>query len=466
MYVGFLNDTIFRKKTTIDTTATVYKQCVIDKKIQTYFNKETIITDPRPSRLHLGGKVVTGELSFHYDGKRHAPDNIPDVDLFRQLDEDQLKAFFIVVETVALANGSSQDELNTNLYTSGATKEYYVRDTLRLSRHIVPATVYDIDGLTPETLISLVTHFDFTLSFPEKDPVEFRIFLDRDDFLSSYPYSTITNVIVPCDPAYLLDPRRIDGTIDALVKSGTYSFKDLDPSIGVDDHTGLLTYTTRYISSLKSGSTSVHMLPFGILYQGAKPTSLQIREAIRNELFAEGLASENLWEACLPDIFITAQFYIIPAWDNQVRRPQGYVYPSIISAEKVNKLISTVLPDLDSVYIKQYQEILTLGYSEIFLSSIPDPLNSEEHFAILDCHPTYQYHMSQDGTAFLNQDNSTRDFNIKLNRALAVAFGAEVHPEVLTQTVDGLTWHTFSCARVEYHILSKASYNRAFGLED
>ena len=463
MYVGFLNDTIFKKKTTVGAAATTYGQCTVDKKLLTYFNKEMVVTDPRSSRLNLGGKIVKGTISFHYDGNRHIDlDNPSKDDLFKHLTVEDLKIFFTILEMVHLANGASQDELNTNLYELGSVRAYYIKDSLKLARTVVSGTIYDIDGLTPETQISLVTHFTFDIKFPDRDIETFKVFLDRATFLDSYPYSTINNVILPCDPAYLLDPSRIDGTIDALVKAGMYSFKDLDPSIVSDDHTGLLTYTTKYYSRTGSGSVAVHYLPFGILYQGAKPPTLQIREAIRNELFKEGLASEEIWESILPDIFVTASFYLIPIWDNQVRRPQGYIYPSVVPVRKITNAITTLFPDMSEDFIKQYQELLTLGQSEIFITSIPDLLNENDNYSILENHPTYQYHLSQDGSAFLNQDAVTRDFNIRLNRALAVAFGLELHDEIITLTVDGITWHSFTSTRVEYNVLSKASYDALF----
>lgn len=464
MYVGFLNDTIFKKKTAVGSAATTYGQCVIDKKLLTYFNKEMIITDPRSSRLNLGGKVVKGTLSFHYDGNRHSvPNNPSKDDLFKYLTVDDLKAFFTIVEMVSLANGSSQDELNTNLYDLGSIKSYYIKDSLKLARTVVSSVIYDIDGLTPETQISLVTFFTVDIKFPDREIETFKVYLDRETFLESYPYSTINNVILPCDPTYLLDPSRIDGTVDALVKAGSYSFKDLDPSIIADDHTGLLTYTTKYYSRAGSGAMLVHYLPFGILYQGAKPPTLQMREAIRNELFKEGLASEEIWESILPDIFVTASFYLIPIWDNQIRRPQGYIYPSVVPVKKIQDAITTLFPSMSQDFIKEHQELLTIGQSEIFITSIPDLLNEDSNYSILEIHPTYQYHLSQDGSAFLNQDAVTRDFNIRLNRALAVAFGTELHDEVITTTLDGLTWHTFTSSRVEYNVLSKASYDALFG---
>lgn len=463
-YVGFLDDTMFKRQSMVGRSNQIYDQCVVDRQLANYFNVDMVVQDPRAERLALGGKVVKGKLAFHYDGKRHENENPNKDDSFRHIGKESLERFFNIVEMVAMANGASAAELNSNLMNSILTKDLYVNESLTLSRKVVSGTIYDIDGLTAETQISLVTWFQFDVMFPDRGMDTIKIFLDRASFMEDYPYSTINNVILPCDPLYILEPSKLDGVIPAVIKSSEFSFKDLDPSIVGEDHSGLMTYMTKFLTKSKQETTLAQLLPFGILYQGAKPSSLQIREAIRKEILTGDLATESVWEAILPDLFVVAQFFIVPIWDNFTVRPNGILYPSVINAHKCETIIPKLFPEMTSKYIEDYTEYLTCGQSELFLVSIPDPLNKDE-FSIQKKHPTYQLHMAQDGQSFINQDPSTREFNTRLNRAMAVACGLEVQSDVVTQEIDGNTWHSFTSAKTEYHILSKTSYAAVFGVD-
>lgn len=449
MYIGYLDDTLFQKKEYIRDADAAYPVCVMDRQIGNYFHKNMKVLDPRADRLQLGGKTAQGQISFHYDGSKH------ESDFFTGLSNDYVKSLFNVIEMIYTANGDSRETIDYNLKTNTLTKDWYVPDTLALSRKIVSGTIYNLDDQTPTRSIDLVTYFDFHIKFTDRDEEVFRIFLDRESFLADYPLSTINRVILPCDKIYILDPTKISGPVEMMIKSNGFTFGDLDKSIVAEDHSGLLTYFTKYLTKSPSAT---QLLPFGILYQGAKPSSLEIREAIRKELLKDGIANENVWETILPDLFVIAQFFIVPMWDNRSQRSYGFIYPSIINAEKYKDVIAKIFPNLDSSYIRTYQEMLTCGQSELFLTSIPDPLNKAK-FSLLAEHPSYQYHMSQDGAVFTNMDPYTQDFNRRLNRAMSIACGESVAlSDIIDNVIDELTWHSFTSNKIEYNILSRASY--------
>ena len=456
MYCGFIDDKIFRTKAAVDSADKVYGQCVIDSQIANYFCADTVVKDQRAERLQLGGRAVSGQLSFHYDGKQHA-----DGDLFKSLSNENLKILFNIIEMIYLSNGAGVGELNSNLINSSLSKDVYVNNTLKLSPKSVQSTIPYIDGSTAETKITLQTYIEFDVMFAEHSQETIRLYTDRATFLAEYPISTINDVIFPCDAKFILDPTKITGTVEAVIKSTEFSLKSLDSNIAPEDHTGLLTYYTKYITKNKNGAYVTQMLPFGILYQGAKPTSLNIREAIRNKLLALGIAAQSIWESILPDLFVIAQFFIIPSWGNYTQRPEGTLYPSVINMEFLRALVPTLFPNFKEQFIKEHQEILVYGYGELFLTSIPDPLN-KEMFSIREKHPTYLHHLEQDGTGFLNQTPTTRDFNQRLNRTMAVAAGAEIATVTTTQEIDGLTWHSFVNDHAEFHVLSQTSYDEVF----
>lgn len=461
MYVGYLNDTMFKRTATVGLAGQTYAQCAVDRQMLNYFNVEMVVNDPRAERLMLGGKVVSGKLSFYYDGNRHKDEDPTKDDLFRHLGNEQLYQFFNVVEMVVFADGDSAAAINSNLNASSLTRGIYINNSVKLSKQVVSGKIYNLGTDGSETKITLPIWVQFSIQYPERDLETVKIYLDRDAFLDEYPYTTINRVILPCDPAYILEPSKIDGVVPAVIQSTDFSFGEINPEMVVNDHSGLLTYSTKYLTKSKQGTTVAAMLPFGVMYQGAKPSTLQIREAVREKLLATELASPGVWEAILPDLFVTAQFFIIPIWDTVTVRPQGIIYPSVNNLHKLASLLPVLFPNMATEYLEDYTEILVCGQSELFLIAIPDPLNKDE-FSIYKKHPTYQLHMAQDGAAYINQDPNTRDFNARLNRCMAVASGQELLADVITQEMDDLTWHSFTSCKTEYHVLSQIGYNATF----
>ena len=81
--------------------------------------------------------------------------------------------------------------------------------------------------------------------------------------------------------------------------------------------------------------------------------------------------------------------------------------------------------------------------------------------SIYALHPTYQFHNQMD-SAFANMDSTTQDFAIRLNRCMAVAMGESTLSDVTTNIIDEKIWFSFVSNKIEYHILSKESYNEVF----
>jgi hypothetical protein len=140
-------------------------------------------------------------------------------------------------------------------------------------------------------------------------------------------------------------------------------------------------------------------------------------------------------------------------------RPDGRRFPSIINVTKITTIINTIFPNMDESFIKSYQELLSIGQSEIYITSVPDFLN-EKDFSIFNIHPTYQYHTSQD-PAFAYQDPDTKQFNILLNRCMSVLFGETVSEDIIENIIDDKKYRSFTCANVEYHVLTEESYKKA-----
>ena len=121
------------------------------------------------------------------------------------------------------------------------------------------------------------------------------------------------------------------------------------------------------------------------------------------------------------------------------------------------------MPSYNEDFIRTHQELLVLGQSEIYLTSMPDELNENETFSIYELHPTYQLHTPQE-PSFNYQDDKTKEFNKKLNRCLSVLMGETVTDGDIVETViDEKKYRSFVASAIEYHVLTKESYTNLYG---
>jgi len=452
MLYGFLTDDIFiKKQNSYLGTFEAPNVCFLTERVSNYFHQKGVVIDTRTERLTFQNKKITGNMMFFFDKSKY------ETSIFDDMVSDQIKIFFNILERVSLANGENVHDIERDILQDSTLREHYVEDSLKLATKSVTATIPYIDSSTKNVEIQMPYYFDIELNFPPSEKEVLRVWLSVDSFLLDYPLSTITDVILPCDHSYILNPDKATGVIDMLIKSNQFSFKELDDPVKTGDHSGFFTYNTKY---LVKSSHDVNMLPFGILYQGAKPTSLEIRKAIRDKLLGYGTASKEVWETILPDLFVTGQFFLIPLWNNTTLRPEKEMYPSICDIKKITQVMPVVFPNMEESFIEQYQEIIVIGQSEIFITTIPDPLNEKE-FSIQKIHPTYQYHMQQD-PAFIYQESKTREFNTRLNRCMAVAQGESTVTDVIRNEFDGLIYLSFVASGIEYHMLTEESYNELF----
>lgn len=462
MYYGFVDDTAFKTQGTITYSDAVYPACVMDRQLGNYFHENLKVKDTREARLWFKDYILnSNKLSFHFDGSKHT------TPFFGTITNTQLKYFFNVLEKIMYSDGTVTSELEETLTTS---TDYtgYVPESVRRSFKTTSVTIpkenlkwsdaYKNDPIEDVSIV-IPEYIQFELKYASDLNEVIRIYLVRQAFLDDYPLSTITSIILPCDHKYLLDPSQSSGVIDMLIKSNEYSFLEMNSEVEAIDHSGLMTYYTKFVTSKPSAT---NLLPFGVLYQGHVPTSLEIRKAIRNKLLNYGTATQDTWEAILPDLFVEAMFYIVPLWDNSIVRANiANYYPSIINFYKILNRVKALFPNTDEAFISDNQELFVCGQSEVFLTSLPDELNNNI-FSIAKLHPTYQYHMSQDGSAFLNQEVATRDFNTRLNRCMSVAFGETTLADIVNNTIDDKLWYSFVSGNVEYHVLSKESYDTFF----
>ena len=499
MYYCFLEDSSFYPNTNIDLgNIELPESGYLGSNEEAYLVKKATIKDPRSHRLQFNNNDMTGNLKLYFDQSKVPAKNeygYDIKDLFANISQENLVYLFNILERIymnchedlsliedALENDK---EYYSDCYYPGSlsvSKKYSHTETHpdtgeQIVKYNLVTT--DVTSYQGDNTYSIRTPNYFTFIFIDRNndgddlAYEIKVWLNRKSFLDNYPLSTIVKVILPCDYTYILDPSKFSGSIDALVKSTDFSFNMIDVrdyelaeddpdaiDISTLDTSGLLTFRTRYVIS----SQAIQQLPFGILFKGAKPSTMEVRKAIREYLIDISGVSETKWEILLPDLFVTGQFFLVPMWNNVTARiSTENMYPSIINYKSMDKIFSTLFPDLSLTFINKYQEVLVNGQSEIFITSLPDELNDDNVYSIYELHPTYQHHTAQD-PAYAYQEDKTKGFNKSLNRCLSALMGETVIDGELNSTnIDGVRYISFTASRIEYHVMKKSSYIELFG---
>lgn len=212
----------------------------------------------------------------------------------------------------------------------------------------------------------------------------FDLWFDRDAFIEQYPWTTITDVILPCPCGNLFDILGSYQTISAFVSAasegkksvfhltgytfdddvldniaGTYDSGTLDSMVASDDHSGIAQFTTDYYAYPDTQPTNKFSVTFGVAYKGAKPSVDVIRSAIRGAILCivdprvDPRYAEELWKKKLPDIFSDREFVLVPLWDTAIDNGSYKGIVDITPSAVIQMLADTVSDDNLDAYISQ-----------------------------------------------------------------------------------------------------------------
>lgn len=447
---GFIEDSMFWKKKTVDLEKSVdIGLGYLDDILINYFHQIGKVNDIRESRSDIIGEVPDGKLAVYFDVSKMDDTR----GAFINVDDEEVKNFFNLVEKIFITQFRTETELNNELITNDSIyHDYYVENTVRRS---VNYTMITPTGMRSELKIYDWIEFNMLINGSE---VKFKLWLNSDAFKRGYPLTTVTAVIPPCDPGTLLAPTTQATAVTAIVNSSEYIFNNIDASTTGIDHTGNLAYRTRWVIS----SQNIPEVRFGLMYQGAVPTSLEARAYIRDYLYSLGIAQESVWESKFPDLYVTAQFFIIPIWNNITYRPNnkyGNVYPSIVDYEKIYQDTIRVFPSLDEEFITNNLEVITNPFNPVICAIIPDPLNEDGKFSARDILTTYQA-FSPDDTNYEYQEANAKEFSRYFGKAMAILYGEDVSSITgfLQNTFDDRRYLSFTSNKIEYHVLFREDF--------
>lgn len=451
---GFVNDSCFLdpEPHMTDPENTAVKHGQFSTEQLSFFVDKFEIKDVRPQRLNHLSSVLQSPMRLTID-KSFVPE---EVSILVNSSEEDLTYIFNIIEFILFRTIQlSEAALNEALLMDTDTYRNYVSESLRISGNMENVEIFD----TVNSTYGILDWVQFKINVSGVI-LEFKFWIHNIPFGDDYPLSTISEVVPPMSPELLLDPSSITNSFDAVINSADTSQDRLSGKIQSSDYTDYISFKTKYIDP---SDGTLRYLPFNVLYKGAVPKTLDIRQFIREYLLATELADEDTWKAVLPDLFIIAQFFIVPLWDNITIKPTREMYPTIAKIADVHEKMGLIFPDVPEDTRIPKLEMLGAAYFETPIAAIPDYLNQIDT-AIRDLHPTYQRYSPMD-ISYQYQDDITKEFTTMFNSALAVGAGVATDDRLVINVLDERVFLSFVVDSIEYHVITKASYLSTIAVE-
>lgn len=436
-----------------------------------YFIAKASIDDIRTNRLQvLDSKRPYGNLRLLFDANRIEHEqltNLTDLDLQR---------LFNVVERLYLQQNYSDSNIESML-TSEAAYTGYVANTFTHSTNIGSARIRNRDNKNL-TQVSLYDWYSFEFLGEEVESedeevaeeeatprphLRIRFWVKREDFRTNYPFTTITSVIPPCDPAQLVDPLGLTSSLnlDILNNSSNFILSGVDAETSARDQSGTYKYTTKYVVD----DARVTTICFGINYCGPRvPTSLECRKAIREYLTENTTMTEEHLKSIFPELYIQARFYVAPYWSWKKELSDRVVYPSIWNVSSLSKTVAKLWPDTDSDFALTHAEIFTQAADKMLLLTIPDELN-ERILSIREIFPLYN-DWNTTSANWRMLPILTQDFAGKIMRCLSVLKGESMSDEFLSTNIDNVRYLSFTSNEAEFLVMTEVSFNELMNRDD
>ena len=412
---------------------------MLDDNLLNYFVQHEIMLDPvgstiatnRRTRLSVDdsnattGNRPTGRIYLHFDYTKLdpltdsvAPFKVEDNDTESDRTAKILRraALFNIIETIYMARygatagagPKSKEDLEAIMVAASATDTSayygYVAGSLQLSstttksgyRYAWENNVGSHEAVSTERYFWDSFSFSFKVGVTStgEDVVQmFKIWLSPDKFKSDYPYSTIMKVVYPCDPLWIYEPSDKGGEMQAVLSAAQYKDMSLSAEVKNNDHSGIATYTSRYVHSSVSSNAR---MSFVVMYKGAMPTSAAMRtavsEALKKVTDSNGnVLDERVWRARLPDLFVDGGFYLFPCYFQQVQYPNNIkIERSLVNYRSLYDKVRQILPNMDAQAVFDYMEILQVPGHKLYLVALPLSDNDSDKKSVLTLHPTYQ----------------------------------------------------------------------------
>lgn len=430
----------------IDQGAGVATQNVIE-----YFNQICVITDNRTSRFTSylpNSETMYGKLGFIIDnqppnnegsivteeGSSAIPGDVIDVN---NITHEEFEKMFNVLEDCLYARSTNAGDLiatflNTRFAVS-STYTGYINGSIKISSdgQNVESLVSGISGRSSHNTaisadkLTIPQWIEFGFRTEYYGDIIFKLWIGREHFLTNYPLTTITDVVLPCAARQLKYPSTL-GTVTGNTTQGTPLQTLIDSSIFINttykgnfsnkESSGVFTFSTPYMPSTYNNIS----ISFAIVYKGPEPSLKLAKKAVRNTLLSSNIPEEE-WLIVFPGLFTSAKFYIIPYWGN-VFTSAGIEYECGVSkwTDAYNKF-KAVFPYYNQTEFDAKLEIVLNDATDLLMAIISDPEN-DANKTIKRIHPTYiPVDGVTDSSLWNVQTEKTKVFNQYLSYAIAAA---------------------------------------------
>lgn len=367
-----------------------------------------------------------------------------------QMSQSDYNGLFNIIERLSLGILYQQSQSDINAILVGSTSTYYgyKAGSLVITNKRLLAHVYD--GVDIDVIV--MPEVEFTITKLGGYEMTVKLWFSRTFFEQYYPFSSVVQVIPPSDLSKLLDLDVITTGYKGLFESRETIDELLSPHIVYGtSHSGFMSITIPYVSP----STGVNQdTKFSILYNGAEPTVLVIKQAIRDYLLASGIGTEELWRDLYPTLFIDNAYYIFPIWDETFSTANRTNFRSILSEQKRLLVLNKI--GLFNTHVDQSDmSILNAAYNASFAIALSDISNTSSTPLVNQFSDYIRITPSNEIYNLLSDE--TKQFITLYNKALAKANGET--NELETITLEGYKYVRFTISNKEFMVLTKNSYN-------
>lgn len=382
------------------------------------------------------------------------------------LDATTRTALFQMVDRL-LFNPSATGDAEAWLTSTDKVKDLYVPKSLIKPTTQVSNPVYVGDNSTPQQFTS-IPFVTFTVALPTGSTTtdyDITVYSDNGTWITRYPNSKIVAVSPPLSYDDLLNLPLTTASANKLASAtGTVNlnYNAIAAQIKAEAASGYSMFSVKVIDSANNNTV---LAPFLVLYKGAIPTQLEMRQAVKAEVLSSGIGTEEQWRTRIPELFVDMQFYLIPMYDNITGLPDEYIYPSIVNTWKVFGNAGKVLTNVDTTYLQKNTELLAANYEKLLIAGVMDPDSetaSDPKTTLLARFPTYQS-WSADDANFQYMAPDAQTFSLNLSEALKVALKNGTSATMFPVVDRNVEYVAFVIGNAEYCVVTKESYLELIG---
>ena len=443
------------------------------------------ITTPLKTKLQMGNTHLLGKMSIMIDEAKLPIDEKDDIITRLTEDTEKAKALWSFIELVGnhqvFNSDNDREKIDVNRAEVVAAAAKYVEKCgaeVDITQMGVcdffiknDANIYHTATEDPSFHIMRFVRKMAVINVSFKDskdadlPLELHLWWDEANFLETYPLSTITDVVLPCEAQYLYEVLDNFKSVNAFIEhSSSYYRTRMDAIMKVDDHTGVAHFTTNYYAYPDTQPSNSFPMTFGCVYKGHEPSLDEIKDRMRLEILSIlPTHSEEEWRKKLPGLIADRIFFLIPIYDNvwwsstdhsdYTKAHRKGIFDLTRHANVITKLLN---PEYTEKML-QYVQLIAPIHSKYPVLCVPQKDNPSTARLVSELYPDFMgLGTGEEDETGGRECDITRTFTEGLNATLGKAARNEDSGTI--SDFDGNWCHFSPLDGSTYYILTKNSY--------